>query len=213
MQSATPPGSGGLFCSGRSESRRRRDRQHALATQWKTRDLIITAVLAVALGVLLVPYSALYVLVEGVLGQVGGMILLGLYYLAGILVAYIVRRPGAATIASVLAGLVEMLLGSPYGIDSVWLGLVQGLGAEVVFAAAGWKDWRLLILAIAAVMSGVFGLSLSTSSYGYFELAPLWQAALFLLRIPSASFWPVAGQGLGDAWRHRRAARHGFQKQ
>ena len=68
--------------------------------QWKTRDLIITAVLAVALGVLLWAWSVLYQGGEAVLTNVGANLLYGVYFLPGIMIPYIVRKPGAALLGS-----------------------------------------------------------------------------------------------------------------
>ncbi len=169
-------------------------------SNWTTRDLIVTAVISVALGLVFMAYGVLYLALVLVLGQVGIMVLLGFYYLVGILVPYIVQRPGAALVASFLTALTELLAGSPFGIAAVWAGLVQGLGAEAVFAARRWQDYRLPILMLAAVASGVFAYVYEYFLLSYEALAPGVQIGLFLVRIPSAMIlggW--LAKVLGDA--------------
>lgn len=167
-------------------------------SQWKTRDLIITAALSVALGVLMAAWNLLYEGPAAVLGT-GANLLYGIWFLPGILIPYIVRKPGAAVLGSVLAAFVEMLL-SQYGLSALLYGLLQGLGAEIVFGARGWKDYRLGILMLAAVVSAAFGYAFEYIQYSYYELALTVQAAYFLLRVPSAMIlagW--LGKAIGDA--------------
>jgi len=169
-------------------------------SRWTTRELIVTVVISVALGLIFMAYGILYLALAPLLGQVGIMLLLGFYYLTGILVPYIVRRPGTALLASFLAAATELLVGSPFGIAAVWAGLVQGLGAEVVFALRGWRDYRLPILMAAAVLSGVFAYVYEYFLLSYAVLEPTVQLGLFLVRIPSAvvlAGW--LGKALGDA--------------
>jgi energy-coupling factor transport system substrate-specific component len=168
--------------------------------RWTTRDLIVTAVIAVALGIIFMAYGTFYVAMVGVLGQVGVMLLLGFYYLSGILVPYIVRKPGAALLASFLAAFTELLLGSPFGVQALWAGLIQGAGAEVVFAARRWKDYSLLVLVIAAIMSGIFAFFYEYVLFSYGGLTAAVQLGLFFVRMPSAAVlagW--LGKVLGDA--------------
>jgi energy-coupling factor transport system permease protein len=167
---------------------------------WTTRDFMITAVLGVALGAIFMAYGVLYLTLAPLLGQVGMMLLLGFYYLSGTLVPYVVRRPGVAILASFLAAFAELLLGSPFGIGALWAGLVQGLGAEVVFATRHWRDYSLPTLIAAGIMSGVFAYVYEYFVLSFGALLPAVQLGLFLVRIPSAAIlggW--LGKVLGDA--------------
>lgn len=177
-----------------------RQKFDASLSNWTTRDLVVTAVIAVALGLIFMAYGVLYLALTPVLGQVGIMLLLGLYYLPGILAPYIVRRPGAALVASFLTALTEVLAGSPFGIAAIWAGLVQGLGAEVVFGARRWQDYRLPVLVVAAIVSGIFAYVYEYVLFSYGALPLAVQLGLFLVRIPSAAIlagW--LGKALGDA--------------
>lgn len=167
---------------------------------WTTRDLIVTAVIAVALGLLYMAYSGLYLALTPILGQVGIMLALGFYYLVGVLTPYIIRKPGTALLASFLAALTEMLAGSPFGIMAVWAGLIQGLGAELAFGIRRWQDYRLPVLMLAAVLSGIFAFIYEYFLFSYGALALPVQVGLFLVRLPSAlvlAGW--LGKIVGDA--------------
>jgi energy-coupling factor transport system permease protein len=156
-----------------------------MLAQWKTRDLIITAALAVALGVLMWVWSVLYQGGETILTKVGANVLYGVYFLPGIMIPYIVRKPGAALLGSFLAAAVEMVA-TQWGLPAIIYGVLQGLGAEAVFAARGWKDYGFVTLGAASILSAVFGFVFEYWQYSYSQLEPIVQAAYFLLRIPSA---------------------------
>jgi len=101
---------------------------------FSTRDLLIIAILSGVGGVL-----STYV---GYLGNLlnrvfvvpfgAGQFVAGLHTFWIILVAGLVRRPGAGTIAGLLKGIVEMLTGSTHGIAIVLVSLVQGLLVDLV---------------------------------------------------------------------------------
>jgi energy-coupling factor transport system substrate-specific component len=175
-------------------------RSLAAMSTWTTRDLMITAVLGVALGAIFMAYGLIYLALFPLLGQVGIMLLLGFYYLTGTLVPYIVRRPGVAILASFLAAFAEVLLGTPFGIGALWAGLAQGLGAEAVFAARRYRDYSLSTLIAAGIVSGIFAYGYEYLVLSYGALTPAVQLGLLLVRIPSAAIlggW--LGKVLGDA--------------
>ncbi|WP_241461016.1 ECF transporter S component [Bifidobacterium mongoliense] len=90
----------------------------------------MTAVIAVASGVIFwgvglisEPLSALFQFVPGM-----SALTWGLFYFAGPLAAVIVRKPGAALFAELIAGIVEAFLGSHWGgLGTILPGLIQGL--------------------------------------------------------------------------------------
>ncbi len=48
--------------------------------------------------------------------------------MAGPMAGYILRRPGASIIGETLAGIVEMVFGSQWGIMDIVAGAIQGFG-------------------------------------------------------------------------------------
>ena len=61
----------------------------------------------------------------------------------------LIRKPGVAIIAEVAAAHVEVLFGGGWGLTLLLYGLIQGLGAELVFAAFRYRSTSAWTLAIA----------------------------------------------------------------
>ena len=125
--------------------------------RWTTWESILTAVLAGVIGILfwvwgLTIWKALDVVKSGVPGYGRAIrdLFYGFWFLAAILIPYIVRRPGAAVAAEVVAAIISALLGSEWGLTVLISGLVQGGLAEVVFAVRGYREYGLLTLVIAS---------------------------------------------------------------
>src|SRR4051812_10406872 len=96
----------------------------ARSLRWRTVDIVVTAVLGVAFGVVFWAWNLLAALA---VPPVSGL-LNGVYLMPGVVAGLLVRKPGAAIVASTLAAAVSILLGSPYGGIIVVYGLVQGIG-------------------------------------------------------------------------------------
>lgn len=83
------------------------DRSHGGLKDWSTKDLLVVAAIAVALGLVLVP-------VNYALGALFALSLLiyalftGAYFLPCLASMYIVRHPGAALVGGIFAGLVQV---------------------------------------------------------------------------------------------------------
>jgi len=79
----------------------------------------------------------------------------GAWFLAAILVPYIVRRPGAAVAGEVVAAIISAFLGAEWGLTVLISGLVQGGLAEVVFALRGYKRYDLPTLIVASIAAAL----------------------------------------------------------
>jgi energy-coupling factor transport system substrate-specific component len=117
---------------------------------WRTRDIVITAIIAVAFGVVMWVWGVIY---NALPSAVINDILYGPWLIPAVLAPLIVRKPGAALFAEIVAASVSAFLGSSWGSDTLLSGVVQGLGAEVVFAATRYRSWTFPTLAVAAVLS------------------------------------------------------------
>ncbi|SDL37520.1 ECF transporter S component [Microbacterium azadirachtae] len=128
------------------------------ALQWRVIDIVVASVIGVASGLVFVlwniasnPISApLSALLPGVQGLVGGG-----WLFAGVLTALIIRKPGAALYGELLAASVSALIGNQWGALTLESGIVQGLGAELVFAIFLYKRWGLPIAILAGAASGL----------------------------------------------------------
>ena len=124
---------------------------------WRTVDIVITAVLGVAFGVVFFGWNLLFSTLAAPLDffpPIKGL-LNGVYLMPGVVAGLLVRKPGAATFASTLAAAVSILLGSPYGAIIVVYGLVQGLGAELGFLLTRYRSFGWATAVLAAITAGL----------------------------------------------------------
>ena len=119
---------------------------------WRTRDILITAVIGVVFGVVFAAWNNLYAGLAWLTPPLSDLIY-GLWLVPAILAPLIVRKPGAALFAEIAAASISALIFSQWGPDTLVSGFMQGAAAELVFALVGYRRWSLPVLAIAAVAS------------------------------------------------------------
>lgn len=73
---------------------------------------------------------------------IAGAVTIGPWVMAGPLSALIVRKPGAAIIGETLAGIIEMAIGSAWGITDFLMGIGEGFGSEIGFALVNYKNYK-----------------------------------------------------------------------
>jgi len=127
-------------------------------TGWRVVDIVVASVIAVASGVIFWAWSAGYGLFSLAFAAFppATALLTGMWLFPAVLGALIIRKPGAAIYCELLAAVVEALLGSHYGLTVLISGLVQGLGAELVFAAFRYRKWNLGVALLAGLFAGLF---------------------------------------------------------
>jgi energy-coupling factor transport system substrate-specific component len=79
----------------------------------------------------------------------------GMWLVPAVLAMLVVRRPGAAVFAEVVAAIVSALLGSAWGLDVILSGAVQGAGAELVFAALLYRSFGLPVAMLAGAGAAI----------------------------------------------------------
>ena len=80
----------------------------------------------------------------------------GLWLFAGPLAAVIVRKPGAATYAELLGGVIESLMGNQWtGMDTFSTSLMQGAFAELAFLIVLYRVWNVPITMLSGAFAGV----------------------------------------------------------
>lgn len=123
---------------------------------WRTVDIVVAAVIAVAFGIVFIAWNAVYAATEPLFVALppAQAVMYGIWLLPAVLVGLIIRRPGAAFFGGFLAAAVSVMLGSPYGGDALISGAVQGGGAELGFAIAAYRRWSLPTAMLAGALSG-----------------------------------------------------------
>ncbi len=128
--------------------------------RWRVVDIVVAAVLGVAVGLVFWGWDNLYEIPTTPLGALlPGMqaLLYGVWLLGGVLGALVIRKPGAAVFVEVVAASVSALLGTRWGFLTLEAGLVQGLAVEIVFAILLYRVWTWWAAVLAGAAAGVAG--------------------------------------------------------
>ena len=124
---------------------------------WKLRDIVLMVILAIICGLIYEVWGLLYNVLN-FSSAAGQAAMNGVWYIAGILVPIIIRRPGAALLGEVLASIVEMATGSSWGLANVLAGVLQGIGAEIIFAIFRYRVYNMTLAMLAGMLSFVLDL-------------------------------------------------------
>jgi len=127
-------------------------------SRWRTRDILVAAVIGVVFGVVFWAWNNLWLVLAPISGPVPiyAFFIYGVWLMPAVLAPLIVRRPGAAVFAEMVAAAVSAFLpGNVWGPDVLLSGLVQGAAAEIVFAFTLYRVWSLPVLSAAAIASGL----------------------------------------------------------
>jgi energy-coupling factor transport system substrate-specific component len=124
---------------------------------WRTVDIVVAAAIAIAFGVVIWGWNQLWAATTPafVANPAAQNILYGMWLLPAVLGGLIIRKPGAALFTELVAAAVSAILGSQWGLDALVSGLVQGIGAEVVFFVTRYRVWTIPVVVAAAVASAV----------------------------------------------------------
>ncbi|NUR30854.1 MAG: hypothetical protein HOV83_34235 [Catenulispora sp.] len=164
--------------------------------RWRTVDIVVTAIIAVAFGVIFWawnllwfgPFSAAFAAFPP-----AGAVVTGVWFVPAVLAPLIVRKPGAGLFAELVAAIISALIGSGWGLSVLWYGLAQGAAGELGFALGRYRRWGLTQALVAGALIGAAAstLDLTTTSYG--EWSAGWQISYTLIQMASGAL--VAGAG------------------
>lgn len=123
---------------------------------WRTIDLMTAALLGVTFGVAYwgwsTAYTTLYSPFSNVAGGFTGL-LGGPWLIAGVVAGLVIRRPGAAFFAEVLAAAVSAIIGNEWGWTTVVSGCLQGLGVEIALAIFLFRRFSWPVAALGGVLA------------------------------------------------------------
>ena len=127
--------------------------------RWRVVDIVVASVIGVAVGVVFWAWGVVW----GPISAPIEALLPGLqaapaavWLVAGVLGALVIRKPGAAVYTELVAAIVSALIGSQWGgLLTIEAGIVQGLGAELVFAIFLYRNWRLPVALLAGAGAGL----------------------------------------------------------
>lgn len=154
---------------------------------WSLREILIVAVLGAVFGVLYLAWVQVWLIAQAIFGPITMDVVMGFWFIVSIIAAAIIRKPGAALFSELLAAATQILLGSPAGLLLLLTGLIQGAGAEAVFAATRWRNYSLPVLMAAGIGASVFSFAYTWIRFDYGALAPGLLIAMFALRCLSGA--------------------------
>lgn len=176
---------------------------------WKIKDVIMAGLIGVIFGALFfafgLPWNA-FVSMSGpiisflashsitaavgasqISQQVATAATIGLWVMAGPIAALIIKKPGSALLGELLAAIIEMAIGSAWGVSDLIWGIMQGAGTEIGFALTGYKK-PMLGLWFSTITSTIisFGYNYFNASYNKFPvnftlaLLVIWFVSIFI---------------------------------
>jgi len=177
---------------------------------WRTVDIVVTAAIAVAFGVVFWAWNALWAATTPAFVAVppAQNILYGTWLAAGVVAGLVVQKPGAAFFAELVAAAVSLVLGSQWGLDAALSGVFQGAGAELGFALLRYRRWDLVAALLAATLSAV-GAWIHDMPLFYAELTLTDQLVIGVFMLISA----VVIAGIGSWWLTRALVQTGVLAQ
>jgi len=162
---------------------------------WRVVDIVVASVIGVAAGLVFLAWNALYspasAPLEAALPGLQSLVY-GVWLFAAVLGGIIIRKPGAAIYVEVVAASVSALLGAQWGILTLESGLVQGIGAELVFLVFLYKNWRPYVAVLAGAAAGL-AMAVNDLVLWYVGAAPAFATIYTVSAIVSGAL--IAGLG------------------
>lgn len=165
------------------------------AMQWRVVDIVVASVLGVAGGLVMTLWNLVYSPVTAPLElALPGLqaLMYAVWLFPAVLVGLVIRKPGAALYGELVAATVSALLGGMWGWTALAWGLVQGLGAEIVFAILLYRAWGLVPAILAGMGAGV-GMVIMDLSFYYAGTRPEFMVVYAVSAIVSGAL--IAGLG------------------
>lgn len=166
-------------------------------TRWRTRDIVVAAVIGVAFGVVFAGWNLLYAAAQPVFAFAPPVrdIMYGVWLVPAILGPLVIRKPGAALFCEMVAAGVSALLGSQWSVDTLLSGFIQGAAAELIFAFTLYRSYGIAVLVVAAIASAV-GAWVHDWVLYYADVEPTIQIARLVVMVTSAAVIAAGGSVL-----------------
>jgi len=161
----------------------------------KLKEIVVMAMLSALMGVVFMGLDSIYQPLTTIAGPLGGDIIYGVYLISALLSMYIVRKPGAGIVGSLFTGLVNLLMGSPYGIHIIVASLLQGAGVEIAVATRKYSKFSYFQMSIASILAMILVTMRDYFIFG-FQLYPKLIPIMLIIRVVSSI---IFGAGLSIA--------------
>lgn len=162
------------------------------SARWRTVDIAVVATIAVAFGVVFWFWDVYVWPWASFLSSPGEYAISGVWLMPAVIAPLVVRKPGAALFAEMVAAVVSVLLGNQWGLDVLLSGFVQGAGAELVFGFLVYRNFSWVVAALAGAGAGV-GEALHDLPIYYASFDIPYRAGIFILDVASAAAFAGIG--------------------
>ncbi len=157
-------------------------------------EIVIMAIIGVINGVLGTPNAMLgrlFMTFTGSYGFLAFAAICGGFYIAGPLCGYIIRKPGAATLAETMNGVAQVLSGNPNGIMVIGAGFLQGFMSDLGFAFYGYRRWTLSALALAGALAPVLQQIPEVYFFGVGNMGIKFNVLALVIRMASGAAYTI----------------------
>jgi len=141
------------------------------AKSYTTRDVLVMALLIAIGGVFKAYWGQLRMIIESVFGPYASFAVNPGFMLWGVLANFLIRKPFSGTISMVLGGVVEILVGNPFGLPVLAFNFWEGLGPDIVFAATRYRKYNLSVSIIGGALAAALGLGYVWVYFGFAYLS------------------------------------------
>ncbi|KPH74484.1 MULTISPECIES: ECF transporter S component [Bacillaceae] len=175
-----------------------------MTNQWKLKEIVLMSILGVVFGIIYLAFFLVGQAIQNILAPFGLApfgyeVIFGIWFIVSIVAAYILRKPGVAFTAEVIAGITEVLLGTTAGPGLILSAAVQGAGAELAFALTKWKDYRLRVLIFSGMSAALISFVWHLFYAGNITLTPWLLVATLVVRVISGALLAgVLGKWISD---------------
>jgi energy-coupling factor transport system substrate-specific component len=157
-------------------------------------EIVIMAIIGVINGVVGTPNAMIgrfFMTFSGSYGFLAFAAICGGFYIAGPLCGYIIRKPGAATIAETMNGVAQVLSGNPNGIMVLGAGFLQGFMSDVGFAFYGYRKWTLSVLALSGALAPLLQQIPEVYFFGVGDMGISYNLLALIIRMVSGAVYAI----------------------
>jgi energy-coupling factor transport system substrate-specific component len=157
-------------------------------------EIVIMAIIGVINGVLGTPNAMagrFFMTFSGSYGFLAFAAICGGFYIAGPLCGYIIRKPGAATIAETMNGVAQVLSGNPNGVMVLGAGFLQGFMSDIGFAFYGYRKWTLSVIALSGALAPLLQQIPEVYFFGVGDMGISYNLLALVIRMISGAVYAI----------------------
>ena len=166
---------------------------------WKTRDLLVTAVIGLVFGPVLAGAVNLSVVLGAALTPlIAAILVMPISVMAAVMAPYIIRKPGAAVISELVTGLI-MVPFTPYGFATLVGRLIEGVAYESPFLVTRYRRWGWMSMMLSPALPVMAMLTMAMFGLGGFNLEPGMIVLLYAGSLVAGAIGGWLAKALADA--------------